>query len=47
MDQIEVYLKQLRVTVQNNLLDSRAKSLVLTKIDEAELWLTKCADKES
>ena len=26
--------------------DSRAKSLVLTKIDEAEMWLDRCEPKE-
>lgn len=34
--------QQLRARVENTYVSSRERSLVLTKLDELELWLTRC-----
>lgn len=35
-------LQELRATVEQIVAPSRERSLVLTKLDEAELWLSRC-----
>lgn len=40
-------LKNLRAAIERDYAPSRERSLALTKLDEAELWLTRCAPAES
>lgn len=37
-------IEDIRNLIKKNYLNSRERSLALTKIDEAELWLTKCQE---
>ena len=40
---IENYLSQIRVKMDKDYVNTRARSLALTKLDEFELWLGQCA----
>ena len=38
-------IEELKVKLQINIVSSRALALVITKLDEAQLWLTKAEGK--
>lgn len=44
MQQLLDQLADERVQIENDVKPSRERSLALTKIEEAELWLGKCSE---
>lgn len=43
----ETAFEILRLAIYRDFVEGRARSLVLTKIEEAELWLTRCTFEKS
>lgn len=44
---MQEYLTEIKQDIETSLVPSRERSLVITKIDEAYLWLSLCTKKEN